>query len=51
MELELRLKDMLEDKVDEKYYLPQDKVNQFIEGLDDEKKALIESDNTDSHNR
>ena len=44
MELELRLKDMLEDKVDEKYYLPQDKVNQFIEGLDDEKKSLIESD-------
>lgn len=44
MELELRLKDMLEDKVDEKYYLPQDKVNQFIEGLDDEKKALIDSD-------
>lgn len=44
VELKLRLKDMLEDKVDEKYYLPQDKVNQFIEGLDDEKKALIETD-------
>jgi len=44
VELKLRLKDMLEDKVDEKYYLPQDKVNQFIEGLDDEKKALIDSD-------
>lgn len=43
-ELKLRLKDMLEEKVAEKYYLPQDKVNQFIEGLDDEKKALIESD-------
>lgn len=43
-ELKLRLKDMLEDKVDEKYYLPQDKVNQFIDGLDDEKKALIEAD-------
>ena len=42
IELKLRLKDMLEEKVDEKYYLPQDKVNQFIEGLDDEKKALIE---------
>ena len=42
VELKLRLKDMLEEKVDEKYYLPQDKVNQFIEGLDDEKKALIE---------
>ena len=44
IELKLRLKDMLEEKVDEKYYLPQDKVNQFIEGLDDEKKALIETD-------
>lgn len=43
-ELKLRLKDMLEEKVDEKYYLPQDKVNQFIEGLDDDKKALIEKD-------
>lgn len=44
VELKLRLKDMLEERVDEKYYLPQDKVNQFIEGLDDEKKALIETD-------
>ena len=43
-ELKLRLKDILEDKVDEKYYLAQDKVNQFIEGLDDEKKSLIEAD-------
>ena len=43
-ELKLRLKDMLEDKVDEKYYLPQDKVNQFIDGLDEDKKALIEAD-------
>ena len=39
--LKLRLKDMLEEKVDEKYYLPQDKVDQFIEQLDDEKKAII----------
>ena len=44
MELKLRLKDMLEEKVDEKYYLPQDKVNQFVAQLDDEKKALIEAD-------
>ena len=44
VELKLRLKDMLEDKVSEKYYLPQDKVNQFISGLDDEKKALIDTD-------
>lgn len=43
-ELKLRLKDLLEDKVDEKYYLPQEKVNQFIEGLDDEKLKLIEKD-------
>ncbi|MBQ6959232.1 MAG: DNA (cytosine-5-)-methyltransferase [Bacteroidales bacterium] len=42
--LKLRLKDMLEDKVDEKYYLPQDKVNQFVEQLDEDKKALIEAD-------
>lgn len=44
MTLKLRLKDMLEDKVEEKYYLPQDKVNQFINGLDEAKKALIDSD-------
>ena len=44
VELTLRLKDMLEEKVDEKYYLPQDKVNQFVEQLDDEKKGLIETD-------
>lgn len=43
-ELTIRLKDILEDKVDEKYYLPQDKVNQFIAGLDDEKISLIEAD-------
>ena len=43
-ELKLRLKDLLEDKVDEKYYLAQDKVNQFIESLDDEKLKLIEKD-------
>lgn len=40
-ELELRLKDMLEDNVAEKYYLPQDKVNQFIEGLDNEHLRMI----------
>lgn len=42
--LKLRLKDMLEEKVDEKYYLDQDKVNKFIAGLSDEKKKLIEYD-------
>lgn len=44
VELKLRLKDLLEEKVDEKYYLAQDKVNQFIESLDDEKLRLIEKD-------
>lgn len=42
--LELRLKDMLEKDVDERFYLPKDKVNCFIDGLSDEKKALIETD-------
>lgn len=44
VELKLRLKDMLEEKVAEKYYLPQEKVDQFIKELDDEKKALIDTD-------
>lgn len=44
VELKLRLKDLLEEKVEEKYYLAQDKVNQFIESLDDEKLKLIEKD-------
>lgn len=35
------LMDVLEDKVDEKYYLPQEKVDQFIAQLDDEKRKLI----------
>lgn len=41
-ELKLRLKDMLEEKVDEKYYLAQDKVDQFIAGLGDEKLKELE---------
>ena len=41
-ELKLRLKDMLEDKVDEKYYLDQAKVDKFVAGLDEEKKKLLE---------
>ena len=44
IELKLKLKDMLEDNVHEKYFLPQDKVNEFVSQLDDEKKALIETD-------
>ena len=45
--LELKLKDILEDKVDEKYYLDQDMVNTFIEGLSDEKRAALEEGRTD----
>jgi len=45
-ELKLRLKDMLEDKVDEKYYLDQERVNKFIENLDDDKKRLLEGDDS-----
>lgn len=41
IELKLRLRDMMDENVDEKYYLSQDKVDRFISGLDDEKKALI----------
>ena len=41
VELKLKLKDMLEDNVHEKYFLPQDKVNEFVSQLDDEKKALM----------
>lgn len=40
-ELDKCLKDVLEENVAEKYYLPQDKVDQFIAELDDEKKKLI----------
>lgn len=39
--LERRLMDVLEEKVDEKYYLPQEKVDQFIAQLDEEKLKLI----------
>jgi DNA (cytosine-5)-methyltransferase 1 len=42
--LKLRLKDMLEDKVDEKYYLDQEKVDKFVAELDDDKKKLLETD-------
>lgn len=42
--LELRLKDMLEDKADEKYYLDQEKVDKFISQLDDEKKQSLEEE-------
>lgn len=44
VELKLRLKDLMLDKVDEKYYLPQEKVNQFIADLPEEKLKLLEDD-------
>lgn len=42
--LTLKLKDMLEEKVDEKYYLDQKRVDEFISGLDEEKLKLLEDD-------
>ena len=39
--LELRLKDMLEEKVDEKYYLNDEKVAEFLGELDADKRKLI----------
>lgn len=44
VELKLRLKDMMLDKVDEKYYLDQEKVNQFITDLPEDKLKLLEED-------
>lgn len=41
MDLTKTLADVLEEKAAEKYYLPQDKVDQFIAGLPPEKKAMI----------
>lgn len=44
--LELRLKDLLEPEVDEKYYLNQERVDNFIAGLSDEKRAELEDGRT-----
>ena len=46
VELRLKLKDMLEEKVDEKYYLDQERVDKFIASLDDEKRAALEEGRT-----
>lgn len=46
-ELKLRLKDMLEETVDEKYYLAQEKVDSFISGLAPEKLAMLDEMETD----
>lgn len=40
--LEKRLKDMLEDRVDEKYYMDQRKVTEFIAGMSEESRARLE---------
>lgn len=42
--LEKKLKDMLEQKVDEKYYLNQEKVDKFIEQLAPEKLKMLEDE-------
>ena len=39
--LKLRLKDMLEEQVDEKYYLSQDKVDKFVKKFDQTPYALL----------
>lgn len=40
--LTVKLKDILEDSVDEKYYLDQKRVDNFIAGLSDEKREALE---------
>lgn len=40
----VRLKDILEDTVDEKFYLPQEKVRRLIEDMEDRKALLFEPD-------
>lgn len=42
--LEIRLKDMLEDRVDEKYYIDQKRVEQFISQLPADKLKLLEDE-------
>lgn len=41
--LKLKLKDMLEESVDEKYYLDQKRVDEFIANLDPKKRAALEN--------
>lgn len=43
MPLKLKLKDVLEETVDEKYYLDQSRVDAFISGLSDEKRKELEA--------
>lgn len=46
VELTLKLKDILEPAVSEKYYLDQARVDKFIAGLSDEKRAALEEGRT-----
>lgn len=46
-ELKLRLKDLLEDKVDEKYYLDQEKVEKFLETMPDEDLMKLRDEKAD----
>ena len=45
--LELKLKDILEPEVDEKYYLDQSRVDAFIAGLSDDKREALENGRAD----
>lgn len=47
VELKLRLKDLLEDKVDEKYYLDQEKVEKFLETMPDEDLMKLRDEKAD----
>ena len=38
------MRDILEDEVDEKYYLPQEKVKRLIEDMENRKALLFEPD-------
>ncbi len=40
--LKLKLRDLLEEEVDEKFYLDQKRVDEFINGLDGEKRKMLE---------
>lgn len=47
VELKLRLKDLLEDKVDKRYYLDQEKVEKFLETMPDEDLMKLRDEKTD----
>ena len=47
VELKLRLKDLLEDKVDKKYYLDQEKVEKFLETMPDEDLIKLRDEKAD----